>query len=144
MNNPIFFHITDIESNECNLKDENSNIFNYKLILESINNMNSMNLTNYQWMLDNMKYFQEKNSYLTIEEFYSKTYIVKDLYIICDYYNILKDVKYNKSRKAEIISAIIYFESQPNNLELVEKRNRLWGFMKEIQEDEKLKKFILM
>lgn len=144
MNNPIFFHITDIESNEYDLKDENSNILNYKLILESINNMNSRNLTNSQWMLDNMKYFQEKNSYFTMEEFYSKTYIVKDLYIICEYYDILKDIKNNKSRKAEIISAIIYFESQSKNFELVEKRNRLWGFMKEIQEDTKLKKFILM
>jgi hypothetical protein len=68
---------------------------------------------------------------------------VKDLLKICHYYGIDKSVKASRCKKTDIISTILYFESLPENVELVEKRNRMWAYIKELLNDSKMKQFVI-
>ena len=68
---------------------------------------------------------------------------IKDLLKICHYYGIDKSVKASKCKKTDIISTIMYFESLPENVELVEKRNRMWAYIKELLNDSKMKQFVI-
>ena len=72
-----------------------------------------------------------------------ETCTVKDLLKICNYYGIDKSVKASKCKKTDIISTILYFESLPENVELVEKRNRMWAYIKELLNDSKMKQFVI-
>ena len=72
-----------------------------------------------------------------------ETCTVKDLLKICHYYGIDKSVKASKCKKTDIISTIMYFESLPENVELVEKRNRMWAYIKELLNDSKMKQFVI-
>ena len=66
------------------------------------------------------------------ENYYNNEYTVKDLLKICNYYGIEKNIKSSKCKKQDIISTIIYFESLTENIEIVEKRNRMWAYMVEL------------
>lgn len=76
------------------------------------------------------------------EEFY-KDYTVKQLLRICDYYDIEKNVKMAKYKKQDIISSIVYFESLPENVEIVNNRHKLWSYIVELLHDSKMKKYII-
>ena len=67
---------------------------------------------------------------------------VKDLLKICNYYGIEKNVKL-KSKKQQIIHALIYFESLPENFEIVQKRYRMWSCITELLNDSKMKKYVI-
>ena len=67
---------------------------------------------------------------------------IKDLLKICNYYGIEKNVKL-KSKKQQIIHALIYFESLPENVEIVQKRYRMWSCITELLNDSKMKKYII-
>ena len=69
---------------------------------------------------------------------------IKQLFIICDYYEILKEIKTNKLSKEQIIEQIIWFESQLENSELVSKRLLMWSYMSKIKNDKKLSKFVTL
>jgi hypothetical protein len=77
------------------------------------------------------------------ENYYNDEYTVKDLLKICNYYGIEKNIKSLKCKKQDIISTIIYYESLPENVEIVEKRNRMWAYMVELYNDPKMKKYII-
>jgi hypothetical protein len=77
------------------------------------------------------------------ENYYNDEYTVKDLLKICNYYGIEKNIKSLKCKKQDIISTIIYYESLPENVEIVEKRNRMWAYMVELYNDQKMKKYII-
>ena len=77
------------------------------------------------------------------ENYYNNEYTVKDLLKICNYYGIEKNIKSSKCKKQDIISTIIYFESLTENIEIVEKRNRMWAYMVELFNDQKMKKYII-
>jgi hypothetical protein len=98
--------------------------------------------------IQNLLFDFEKEEYLVEEydvyenkEFDDCT--VKDLLKICHYYGIDKSVKASKCKKTDIISTLLYFESLPENCELVEKRNRMWAYIRELSNDSKMKQFIL-
>lgn len=74
---------------------------------------------------------------------YSLNYKIKDLHLICEYYNILKEVKQNKCNKEQIIDIIIAFESDINNYEIVYKRMNMWFYINELKNDKFMKKYIL-
>ena len=62
---------------------------------------------------------------------------------ICYYYGIDKSVKASKCKKQDIITTLLYFESQPENYELVQKRNRMWAYITELSNDSKMKQFVI-
>ena len=68
---------------------------------------------------------------------------IKDLLKICNYYGIEKNMKLLKSKKQQIIHALIYFESLPENFEIVQKRYRMWSCITELLNDSKMKKYII-
>ena len=74
---------------------------------------------------------------------YSENFTLKELYLICEYYGFLKDVKANKCNKEVIIQIIVDFESNPANFSIVNKRINLWFYMNELKNDKFMKKFVL-
>jgi hypothetical protein len=91
----------------------------------------------------NMEYFLHKANYGNDELFYEQEYTVKDLLKICNYYGLDKDIRTSKCKKQDIIATIVYFESLPENFEIVQKRNRMWAYITELLNDPKMKKFII-
>jgi len=75
---------------------------------------------------------------------YELNYRLKDLYLICEYYNILKAVKTNKCNKNEIINIILEFENDIANFDIVNKRKNMWFYINEIKNDKLLKKYLLL
>jgi hypothetical protein len=68
---------------------------------------------------------------------------IKDLLKICNYYGIEKNMKLLKSKKQQIIHTLIYFESLPENFEIVQNRYRMWSCIRELLNDSKMKKYII-
>jgi hypothetical protein len=91
------------------------------------------------WLYDN----DDNYEYINDESFYEKEYTIKDLLKICNYYGIDKNVKTSKCKKQDIISTIVYFESLPENFDIVQKRNTLWKYINELLNDPKMKRFII-
>lgn len=92
---------------------------------------------------DNMEYFLYKYNYGNDEVFYEQEYTIKDLLKICKYYGLDKNIKTSKCKKQDIIETIVYFESLPENFEIVQKRNRMWAYITELLCDPKMKKFVI-
>ena len=72
-----------------------------------------------------------------------ESYSVSELQKICEYYDLWKNIKMAKYKKIEIINAIQLFESDNSNKHIVDKRNRLWGYMNELMSDKIMKKYII-
>ena len=134
MDNNIFFLVEDIEDEN---KDNNLNIdlmMNDLLKDEDEPNDNP---------LSSLSYFIERNTFFGEDEIYYEMYTIKELMKICQYYGIAKDIKSAKCKKQDIVSTIVFFEGQPENYNIVNKRNSMWAFMKELQEDPKMRAYIL-
>ena len=134
MDNNIFFLVEDIEDEN---KDNNLNIdlmMNDLLKDEDEPNDNP---------LSSLSYFIERNTFFGEDEIYYEMYTIKELMKICQYYGIAKDIKSAKCKKQDIVSTIVFFEGQPENYNIVIKRNSMWAFMKELQEDPKMRAYIL-
>lgn len=115
----IFYHI-----NECgNKKKEN---VTYEDLLQEVDLLEMTSQT----LIDSM---------VALEINYSTNFIKKDLERIADYYGISK----RKKRKADLVQDIIAFEQNPENIEIVYRRKKLWSYIKEIKEDNYLKKFLI-
>ena len=82
---------------------------------------------------------------------YELNFTIKQLLIICDYYGITKQAKNaeyygSKARtmkKSDIISLIMMFERNMDNIELVMKRKELWYYLDSLKADKIMKKFVL-
>lgn len=66
-------------------------------------------------------------------------YNLKELNKFCDYYKISR----KRLKKNEIIKQLILFETNEDNIELVEKRRTLWEYFLILKEDPFFKKFII-
>lgn len=86
---------------------------------------------------------EEYEVYENEELYYNEACTVKDLLKICHYYGIDKSVKASKCKKTDIITTLLYFESLPENYELVQKRNRMWAYITELSNDSKMKQFVI-
>jgi hypothetical protein len=79
------------------------------------------------------------DNYYALELYYKTNYNIKTLGHILDYYQINK----RKLRKDEMIQLIVMYENEKNNIEIVEKRRRLWENFKELISDPFFSKFII-
>ena len=70
---------------------------------------------------------------------YSENYKVSDLKRIAEYY----EIETRKLKKAELVEAIVVFESVIDNMEVVFERMKLWDYIYELKCDKYLKQFIL-
>ena len=84
-------------------------------------------------LYDNINYAQEVN--------YNLNFTLRQLTQICDYYGI----KTNKraSKKSELISLLVAFETSQCNYEIVSKRKQLWHYINELKNDKFMKKFVI-
>ena len=64
---------------------------------------------------------------------------IKELTLICDYYNI----NISKMKKKEIVNEINNFEYNLQNQFLVKERKRLWFYIETLKNDKYMKKFVL-
>lgn len=92
-------------------------------------NLNLLNMNN------QIGYFSELTEY--------KNCTVKELLKICNYYDIEDNVKMSKCKKQDIISTIQYYESLPENSDIVQKRKTMWFYIKELLDDSRMKKYII-
>jgi hypothetical protein len=75
---------------------------------------------------------------------YDLNYSVKQLLLICEYYNISKSaLKINKMKKSDIIEQLVLFENDPKNFEISRRRKQMWFYINELREDKFMKKYIL-
>jgi len=73
---------------------------------------------------------------------YELNFNVKQLMLICEYYN-MKDIRINKLKKQDIIEQIILFETNPENIEIVTKRKEMWYYIDELKNDKMMKRFVI-
>jgi len=130
------------ESKINNKQEEIDNSIIDNILNEVVDEDWSNNLTSYNDTLELM-YFKDREFYGDDELYYNQEYNIKDLLKICQYYGIDKNIKSSKCKKQDIISTIIYFESLPENYEIVQKRNLMWAYMNELVNDQKMKKYLI-
>jgi hypothetical protein len=70
---------------------------------------------------------------------YDMNYNLKQLCMIYEYYNL---GKVSKLKKADIIQAIVLFEHELDNYEIVMRRQQLWHYLEELKADKFMKRFI--
>ena len=71
---------------------------------------------------------------------YDLNYNLKQLTMMYEYYNIGKVAKL---KKADMIQAIVVFENDTENREIVMRRQLLWHYLEELKADKFMKRFIL-
>lgn len=91
----------------------------------------------------NVDIFNWMNNNLNIHLDNYEEYTVKELMKISSYYDIDKYIKSAKCKKQDIIHTIRYFESLPENAEIVQRRQELWNYIFILSNDSKMKKYIL-
>lgn len=88
-------------------------------------------------------FYNDNNNTSELNQYYSETFTVPKLLKICEYYGFLKYVKMAKYKKPDIIDAILMFEMDENNNEIVTKRQQLWATMEDLANDKFMKKYII-
>ena len=147
-NNIIFFLEEKSVINDN--RDVNDNLGKIEKILYELEDTETEDLTNYNLsdMYDDTNiYYSTKKMYDDMygknnEEVY-KEYTVKQLLRICDYYDIEKNVKMAKYKKQDIIDSILYFESLPENVVVVNERRKLWYYIRVLTNNQKMKKYVI-
>ena len=95
-------------------------------------------------IIESASYEEEEHSYdiYDIEQLelcYKTNYNVKALTQLLQYYGIYK----SKMVKDEMIQVLLFFETDPQNKDILHKRLRLWQNLKELKTDAFLGKYIL-
>jgi len=122
---------------------ENTNAENITFFLddENINDCLDLNALESQLNELNMSNIQDDDIFIVIKK-YEFNFNVKQLMLICEYYN-MKDIRVNKLKKQDIIEQIILFETNPENIEIVTKRKELWYYIDELKNDKMMKRFVI-
>jgi hypothetical protein len=133
---------------EDTIIDDNNNELELEKMMSEFDteyqDLDASYFTNINDELKDLSYFIKKNFYNGNDEYYyNEEYKIKDLLKICQYYGIAGSVKAAKCKKQDIVSTIVYFESRPENYEMVEKRHKMWAFITELLEDTKMKSYLI-
>jgi hypothetical protein len=142
--NNIYFLLE--ESNGSNEKEEEGTKTEKMIqnIWFELDKLDNCDINSYSVSYDDQSmYYLNKEIYGNDEIYYDQEYTVKDLLKICQYYGMDKHIKSAKCKKYVIISSIVYFESLPENVELVQKRHKMWDYIMELNNDPKMKKYVI-
>jgi len=123
---------------EKNINDENITFF---LDDEQIDDFLDLNELENQLNEINMSNIQDDDIFIEMKN-YELNFNVKQLMLICEYYN-MKDIRTNKLKKQDVIEQIILFETDPENIEIVTKRKELWYYIDELKNDKMMKRFVI-
>ena len=153
-NNNIFFTVEDNldKTNTTNIanidemmsklldeedeNDDNDYGFDY-------NDYNYDNTEQIEKQDSSLEYFKEKNLYMGVPEAYYEMHTIKELMKICQYYDLAKNVKSAKCKKQDIVATVVFFEAQPENKKIANKRHKMWAYMRELTNDPRMKEYIL-
>jgi hypothetical protein len=123
------------------MDDENMNY-----IVDEITNKNddnNLNLTSFLTdfeQMDVVTHGEASSDYFLAQmSEYDMNYNLKQLCMIYEYYNL---GKVSKLKKADIIQAIVLFEHELDNYEIVMRRQQLWHYLEELKADKFMKRFI--
>ena len=105
------------------------------------NNIDLTNLLNEFEQINVNNNIYDNDTVISEIQNYDLNYTIKQLLLICDYYGLTKHAKLLK--KCEIISLIMMFEKNTENIDIVVKRKRLWFYLNELKKDKNTKKFVL-
>tara|TARA_R110001592_G_scaffold63219_5_gene193517 strand:+ start:2852 stop:3229 length:378 start_codon:yes stop_codon:yes gene_type:complete len=122
MNN-ISYIITELNNNIDNHNDTNTDNNSDELH----NNTNNTNIIDH-------------NDFCNIDFLVYNSYTVKQLYLILQYYDICK----GRMCKDEIIQTILLFETDEDNLNIVNKRKYLWSIATQLKNDDFFCKYIVI
>ena len=92
--------------------------------------------------IDDMHLFFDCDDNYDIEQlklYYNSNFNIKGLTQILQYYGLQK----NKMVKEEMIQVLLFFETDEANKPIVEKRVRLWKYIRELKADPYFSKYIL-
>jgi len=122
---------------------ENTNAENITFFLddEPIDDCLDLNALETQLNELEMSNIQADDIFIEIKN-YELNFNVKQLMLICEYYN-MKDIRVNKLKKQDIIEQIILFETNPENIEIVTKRKELWYYIDELKNDKMMRRFVI-
>jgi len=129
----IFFH--DNENVNINNNVDIDEILKNKLNDISISSLSSLN-NSLCFYNEDMKY-----KYQMVENYKKNT--MKELFMICDFYEITKELKTYKYNKEQVILSLVEFELSSCNEELVSKRQTLWFYINELKNNKFMKKHII-
>jgi len=102
------------------------------------------------YLQDYSKSYSEDNIMSELKN-YELNFTIKQLLLICDYYGLTKQTKSieyygskaKKMKKQDIITLIIMFENETENIEIVIKRKELWFYLDQLKDDKFMKKFVI-
>jgi hypothetical protein len=122
---------------------ENNNAENITFFLDDENLDDCLDLNALESQLNelDMTNIQADDIFIEIKN-YELNFNVKQLMLICEYYN-MKDIRVNKLKKQDIIEQIILFETNPENIDIVTKRKELWYYIDELKNDKMMKRFVI-
>jgi hypothetical protein len=150
-NNNIFFTVEDnLDTNN----DATTKLADIDKMMDEFldDDIDFSDLNDYGFEFDNEKknsssltlsYFDEKKLYIGVPESYYDAHTIKELMKICEYYDLAKNVKMAKCKKQDIVATIVFFEAQPENKKIVNSRNKMWAYMKELTMDPKMKPYLI-
>ena len=110
--------------------------------MENVNfSLTELEINNPELDLNILETFVYENMYdiEQLKHYYDTHFTIKSLTQILQYYNIQK----NKMVKEEIIQVLLFFETDPVNKMVVERRLRLWKNIQELKADAYFSKYIL-
>lgn len=112
---------------------------------ETCSDKNDENIVSYEDLVKEVDLMEMTSiigmdDYIAMEVDYQTNYLKKDLERIADYYEISK----RKKRKEQLVEDIVLFEKDPENIEIVFQRKKLWSYVEEIKSDKYLSKFLIL
>ena len=117
---------------------------NLSFTLRELHNHSNQNVT-YNQLLEIVNLMEighpcnEMSDFVALEINYQTNYTRKQLNRIAEYYDISK----RKKKKDELVQDIVLYEKNPENIEKVYRRKKLWAYMQEIKKDSFLRKFLI-
>lgn len=116
--------------NDRNSDSDNIDLF-YEELMEQVNKENKR-------LEEQENECNEDTTFESLFYEYQYNYLKPDLMHVARYY----DLKTRKKTKIDLITDIVEFELNPENIFIVEKRKYLWNYIEELKEDEYLSQFI--
>ena len=120
-----------------------SNNGNLSFSLQEISKENKAEVT-YSDLVKEVDYMEmcanvAMDDYIAQEVEYQANYTKKELDKIAEYYEISK----RKKKKQDLIEEIVLFEKDPDNIEIIFQRKKLWSYVQEIKGDKYLSKYLI-
>ena len=135
--------LLDDDDDNDNDNDNDNNDYNDDYGFD-YNDYNYDNTEQIEKQDSSLEYFKEKNLYVGVPEAYYDAHTIKELMKICQYYDLAKNVKSAKCKKQDIVATILFFEAQPENKKIVNKRHKMWAYMRELTNDPKMKEYLIL